>query len=339
MRCVRCHSENIPGQERCFKCGSVLEADAVVDVHPPRMSGWRRPLRGIIRSLRGSRAVPEKLPTRKIRHGLDKLASDGLIGLVLSIVPGLAHLLKRRFREVRMLVLLWAVLLAVGLFLYGSSTGSILIGLAIGVHAWIAIQFGLFKEITGFVERIVITLVVMVCFGVLYWAVPRLVFYGYTGGYTALTIPDMEISAGDYLLVRRTGHLEETLPRGTLVLVRPARMQNNRVDRFNREPLMIGQIVGLPGETVRIANGFYAAGDEVLNPERFPVPRWLRRRRMTAAVGPRSYFVSLAYTLAGHGNILPADAAIRNVCLVKAEDIQGRAFMRWWPLARRGFIE
>lgn len=339
MRCSRCHFENIPGQERCFKCGSVLEAvgDAV-NVHPPRMSGWRRPFRGLIRWCRGHQTLSEKLPNREIRRGLDTLTSDASIGLALGVIPGLAHLVKRRFKEVRLFVLLWAVLLSVGLFLYGSSMGFLLVGLAIGLHAWIAIQFGLIKEITGFAERVATTLVVVACFALLYWGLPRLVFHGYTGGHTALTIPDMQIRSGDYLLVRRTRSLEDTLPRGTLVLIRPSRFRNYRRDQFTEQPSMICQIVGLPGDTIKIAEGFYAVGDEPLNPERFPVPRWLQNRRMTVVVRPASYFVSSPYTVRGRAGAL-TDQAVRDACLMKMEDIQGRAFMRWWPLQRRGFIE
>jgi hypothetical protein len=256
-----------------------------------------------------------------------------------SVVPGLAHLIRRRFKEVRLFVLLWAVALFAGLFLYGSSAGHIFIGLAIGLHAWIAVSFGLFKEITRFTERFVTTLVVVGCFALLYWSVPRLVFRGYTGGYTALTIPDMKIEAGDYLLVRRTRQAEETFPRGAMVLVRPVRVQNDRVDVLRRQPMMIGQIVGLPGETLRLAHGFYAIDSDPLDPERFPVPNWLDDRAMTLSIRQDSYFVSLAYTVREQGNVRLTDEAIRNVCLLETEEIQGQAFMRWWPLTRRGFIE
>lgn len=339
MRCSRCQFENIPGQDRCLKCGSVLEAaGGSVDVHPPRMPGWQKPVRSLTRWFFRHRLVSGTRPSKKIRRALDGLASEASMGLVLGIIPGLAHLIKRRFKEVRLFVLLWAVLLCAGLFLYGSSMGFLLIGLAIGLHAWIAIQFALFKEITGLVERIVVTVMVVACFSLLYWGVPRLVFHGYTGGYTALTIPDMQIHSGDYLLVRRTTSPEDTLPRGALVLIRPARFRNYRRDQFTEQPSMIGQIVGLPGDTIKIAEGFYAVGDEPLNPERFPVPRWLQNRRMTVVVRPGSYFVSLPYTVRGRAGRL-TDQAVRDACVMKMEGIQGRAFMRWWPLQRRGFIE
>ena len=44
MRCARCEFENIPGQTRCIRCGSILEAgSAVIDIYPPRMPAWSKP--------------------------------------------------------------------------------------------------------------------------------------------------------------------------------------------------------------------------------------------------------------------------------------------------------
>ncbi len=339
MRCNRCQFENIPGQDRCFKCGTVLEiADDAMNVHPPRMSAWRSPFRGLLRWFRRNEKLSEKLPGQEIRKGLDRLATDEMIGLALSVVPGLAHLIKRRSREVRLFVLLWAVLLSVGVFLYGSTAGFLCVGLAIGVHAWIGLQYGFLKKLDGFIERIAATLIIVACFGFLYWGVPRVVFHGYTGGHTALAVPAMRVQPGDYLLVRRTGAGQDVLPRGTLVLMRPARFRNYRRELFTEQPSMIGQIVGVPGDTIKIAEGFYALGDDPLDPERFPVPGWLQGRKTTVRVPSGSYFVSSPYRVQGRAGAL-THQAVRDACLMKMEDIQGRAFMRWWPLQRRGFIE
>jgi hypothetical protein len=62
-----------------------------------------------------------------------------------SIIPGLAHLLQRRFREIRWYFIGWLLALVLGLFLYGTSIGLGLVGLAIGLHAWIAVQHSFFE--------------------------------------------------------------------------------------------------------------------------------------------------------------------------------------------------
>jgi type IV secretory pathway protease TraF len=340
MKCSRCHFENIPGQERCLKCGSVLEAGgAVADIHPPRMRVGGGVIRGLARWFRGRRRVRKKSPDGNIRPRLTKVASDGLVGLVISVIPGLAHLINGRFREVRWHVLLWFVVLSSGLFLFGSQAGSLLIGLAIGLHAWIGIKFGLFREIVGLVERVVIVLVLVLLLTSLYWAAPRVAFRGYTGGYTTLTIPDLNVSAGDYLLVRRIAQPADQLARGTLVLFRPPRFRNTRQDLLGgQQGLMVGQIVGLPGETVEIRDVSFAVEGQVLDRNRYPVPHWLEGRNRSVYVKADSYFISTEYTAHGRARNL-IDRIMGEVCVVESEGVHGRAFMRWLPLARRGFFE
>lgn len=340
MKCARCDFENIPGQDRCLKCGSILEvAGAVVEVHPPRMSAWKRPMRGILRWVRRRRAVPAEIPTGFIREKLGRIATDGLVGLVVGIIPGLAHVAKGRFREIRLILLLWAALLFLGLFLYGSGLGFVCIGLAIGLHAWIAIQFGLFKEIAGFIEKIVVVVTVVVVLTVLYWAIPRILLHGYTGGHTSLTIPQLNISAGDYLLVRRTPRLRQ-FPRGTLVLIRPERFRNARTHMgLGGQDWTVGQVVGCPEERIGIANTRFVVEGHELDPARFPVPQWLQGRVTRVSVPTDSYFVTTEYTVRRRGRATLSDQMIADACLMGTEDIRGEAFMRWWPLLRRGFIE
>jgi len=334
---MRCGSILPDEQRRCGHAGS-----DVIQIYPPRMPAWRKPFRGTMRWLRGWHVMPERSPASRIRRGLDPILSDSMVGLVLSVIPGLAHLLKRRFREVGLLVALWFAVLCAGLFFYGSQIGSLLIGLAIGIHAWIAIQYGLFKEIEGFMERIGAVLIVVVLLAVLYWAVPRFVPGGLTGGHTALTIPAMNVHAGDYFLVRRLGHGSDPLPRGTLVLTQPEGYRNYHQDRvLNQRQRMIGQVVGLPGETIQVVDHAYVADGQRLDPSRFPVPRWLQRyaTRSGIFIPARSYFVSSEYTVGGHGNLGLTNQMIGNACILGASGIRGRAFMHWWPLSRRGFIE
>ena len=343
MRCARCEFENIPGQTRCIRCGSILEAgSAIIEIYPPRMAAWRKPFRDAIRWLRGRRLMA-KMPT-VVRRGCDVVVSDSLVGLVLNVVPGLPYLLKRRFREVRLLVLLWFVLLCASLVFYHSPIGGLLIGLTLAVHAWIAVRYGLVEEIQGFTERVALVLLVIILLALLYWAVPRVVIRGFAGGYTSLTIPALNVSTGDYFLVRHVCGADEPLARGTLVLVEPPGIRNARRDqRLNQGQRMIGQIVGLPGESVRVEGHAYMIGGQRLEPSQFPVPDWLQRYPPRSATGilvpDHSYFVSSDYTVAMHGNIAMTDQAISGVCIVRASEIRGRAFLHWWPLSRRSFLE
>jgi type IV secretory pathway protease TraF len=343
MRCARCEFENIPGQTRCLRCGSILEAGgAAIEIYPPRMAAWRKPFRDVMRWLRGRRLM-SKMPAA-VRRGCDVVISDSLIGLVLNVVPGLPYLLKRRFREVRLLVLVWFILLCASVFFYHSPIGGLLIGLTLAVHAWIAVRYGIIKEIEGFTERVALVLIVIILLALLYWAVPRVVIRGFTGGYTSLTIPALNVSTGDYFLVRHVAGREEPLPRGTLVLIEPPGIRNaHRDQRLNQGQRMIGQIVGLPGEAVRVERNAYVIGGQRLEPSQFPVPRWLQQFPPRAVGGvsvpDRSYFVSTDYAVGVHGHAAMTDQIIGNVCIVRASDLRGRAFLHWWPLSRRRFME
>jgi len=305
------------------------------------MPAWRRPWRGVMRWLRGHR-VSVSVPLPGTARRRTTVTSEHVVGLLLNAVPGLAHLVKGRFREIRLYVALWFGLLVLGVLSYGSPAGSLLIGLAIGVHTWIALHDEAFRKITDLLERVEVALVVVALLTALYWATPRVVVPGLTGGHTTFAIPAMNIRAGDYLLVRRLDRADLALTRGTLVLIRPDRFRNARRELVMDQPsLVIGQIVGLPGEAVRIANRAYVVGEQTLDPGRFPVPRWLQDHGFTQGglVPANSYFVGVEYTVSVHGRAALNDAAIREACLIRASDVRGRAFLRWWPWQRRGFIE
>ncbi len=341
MRCARCEFENIPGQTRCIRCGSILEAGgAVIEIYPPRMAAWRRPFRDAMRWLRGRRLM-SKMPA-VVRRGCEVAIPNSLVGLVLNVIPGLPYLFTRRLREVWLLVLLWLVLLCASVFFYHSPTGGFLIGLTLAFHAWIAVRYGLIKEIEGLAERVALVVIVLIALAVLYWAVVHAVFRGFRGAYTSLTIPALNVSRGDYFLVRRVAAGGEPLPRGALVLIEPPGVVTGRwTQRLNQDQRMIGQIVGLPGEAVRVQRNAYVIDGRRQDPNSLPVPGWLQRYPPRAATGihvpARSYFVSSDYT--ARGNAAMTDQAIGNVCIVRVSDLHGRAFLHWWPLHKRRFIE
>ena len=204
MRCPRCKFENIPGQGRCFKCGSVLGGQAAaVDVHPPRMARWKRPFRWLGRRFRRWRIVPRENTRFRVPDWLRVVSADALITVFLSVVPGLGHLIQKRFREVWWLCLAWLILILAGVFLYGGGLGYTLIGIGIGLHVWIAART-LVEEFDVMGWKIVAAAAVLVGLLLVYRLVPRLVTSDLVLGRTTLTIPYHKVQAGDYLLARRS---------------------------------------------------------------------------------------------------------------------------------------
>lgn len=329
----------MPGQDRCFRCGSVLDAqELTIDVHPPRMARWKRPLRDILRWTRRTRIVPEKGLPIYIPSWMSKKSQDCFLGLCLSIIPGLAHLVQGRFREIRWYFMAWVLSLITGLFFYGGIFGLFLLGLAIGLHAWIAIQHKLIRKVSGFGAKVISAILVLIALVLIYRAVPRFLFSGLCGAHTSLTIPYHNVRAGDFLLVRRSRMPENLLSRGSLVLIRPATVRLARRNRSSqRGDAMIAQVIGLAGEQVEIEDGVFIVNRQRLDIDKYPVPRWLRGRKFLINVEKDSYFVSSEYSVHAGGRGLDG-ATIRNTCVVSAGDIEGIAFMRWLPLSRRGFI-
>jgi hypothetical protein len=341
MRCSRCDFENIPGQTRCIRCGSILAAEGSPGpVYPPRMPAASKPFRGIARRLRAWRLMPEQSPLVTAGTGISHALSSTLADLVLNIVPGLGYLLQGRFREVRLFVALWLGLVCTALFFYGSSAAMTLIGLAIGIHAWIVVRSGLFRRVTNLADRIGFVLIVLGALAILYYLAPRVVGLRLIGAHTLLTVPTLRVEAGDYLLAWRTTDPNARFDRGTLVVTHPVGYWNYRRDVLHDAgTLMVGQIVGLPGERIAVRSQTYTIGDRSLDPNAFPVPLWLQQHPMKGfmTIPPDAYFVSSVYRV--QGRVAITNEIIGNVGLVRARDIRGRAFMRWLPLWRRGFIE
>jgi len=338
MRCERCKFENIPGQKTCIKCGSALEIKpAAINVHPLRMSKWKKPFRNLLRLMRKGKVVPQENIKLHCPPWIRNIFSDSFLGLFLSIIPGFAHFLQNRFREIRWHLLAWLILLLSGLFLYGSAAGFICLGLAIGIHAGIAVQYGIIKDLANLREKIITVVLVLIALTFIYRFIPRILFSNLTGGYSSLSVPYYKVKAGDYLLAWGGLHQETLLTRGSLVLIHPVTLTSHGGRVTESRKKVIGQIVGLAGEQLEIQNGLFIIDGQQLDSDRYPVPRWLQKVSFSAKIPDNSYFVSARYNVAAYGVKIDA-SHIRQVCLVKAGDIEAKAFMRWWPLSKRGFI-
>jgi len=122
-------------------------------------------------------------------------------------------------------------------------------------------------------------------------------------------------------------------------LIHPSTFRGyNRWGLISGNDTVIGEIVGLPGERLQIVNEVFVVDSKLLDVEKYPVPQWLRNRAFSATIPNDSYFVSSRYNVSAHGIQLTA-SHIKQVCVLKTTDIEAKAFMRWWPLLRRGFLK
>ncbi len=338
MRCQQCQFENIPGQKRCLRCNALLEDEIIGRViYPPRMPRWKGPIRAMFRFLR--KVLPENVANPKIPAAMRIMSGDAFLGLFLSIIPGLAHLVDGRFREVRWTVLIWFVVLAGGIFFYGGNFGLLLLGLAVGIHAWIAMHHKLDEQYRE-IERKIINFTLLAFFLTLfYWGIRRIVFGDFMFRYSNLDIPSQNVHTGDLLLGRRSRANIGTLRRGSLVFTRLRRIAGGH---FSRHPgsTVVVQVVGLGGERVKISEGTFFVNDEALNQERYPVPQWLLGRvKDPIWIPDGSYFVNAVYTITVVGNAAVNNGMVKNACIIEPNDIEAEAIMLWLPLGRRGFLE
>lgn len=339
MRCQRCQFENVPGESRCFKCGSILGGqDVSVDVYPPRMSKWQGPFRAVIRRLRCWRVLPEGGIGAWIPEWMKIMSGNAFLSLILSIVPGFAHLAQRRFRQVLWYFVAWFVFLLTGIFLYGDPLGFLLIGLAVATHVWIAFHAALLVEHQDIGYRIFDVASLLFFYMFFYWGIRTMVFGDFVFANTALISPLQNIQPGDCQLARRSLSQPGPFSRGTLVLIYPVReVVGYRRWRAVSGELMTVQIVGLPGEEVKIKDNAFVVNGRILDTNEYSVPNWMVVLKLGAInVGDGSYFVNNVYTITGRGAL--TEAMVRSVCMVSARDIVAKVIMRWLPLTRRGFL-
>ena len=333
MQCNQCHFENMPGLTRCFKCGSVLVASEPLDVNPPRMPRWKKPLREFNRIIRGS-GVAWQIPKPK---WIESVADDSFLSICFSIIPGLGQFLYGRFRSIVWLVGAWLVLILASIFMYASSIAMFLFGLAIGLHAWIAISCSYLEKEKEFLRRIGVMAVLSIVFGILYNMVGGWIFSDFAGQYSAMNFESYKVKYGDFLLARHSLVRQQNLLPGDLVLVHAAFIGGHGGAFGRNDAIVVGQIIGVADDTVTIKEGMYSLNGNVLDPVRFPVPQWLQKADISVTIPTDSYFVSSEYAAGGHN--VAANSYVQQVCVVTKEHIDSKVFMRWLPLANRGFIK
>jgi hypothetical protein len=270
-----------------------------------------------------------------IKHCFPEWLQDAsyvaFFGAMLSLIPGLAHIVQRRFHTIRWWVVAWLIILLASLFLYGSPMGLILLGLAIGIHVWIAVHSALLNEYREFSYRAVGFLLFLVFYFILYQVFGRVLFFGIRGGYSVVDVPYAKVEHGDFLLGRPSQTNPADITRGSFILVQLENVANHGFRR--RNDTAYAQVIGLGGDTVRIENSQFVVNDEVLDAEQYPVPEWLPNELGSTVVPEGSYFISAQYRGTGY-NI----TQLVEVCIVTHDQIEAKAFLRWMPLHRRGFI-
>lgn len=327
----------MPGLDKCVQCGSILKSFAEpVRTDPPRMSGWQSPFRGILRSLRSVGIPVFDMPDSKMPEWVKIFVSIGTFGAILSLVPGLGHVILGRFNRIVWWILGWVVLLFLSIFLFGGGLGTLLLGLTFGLHVWIAMSCSISGKLDNILKRLVIFALIAVFYLVVYRAVWLTVFQDFIGGRSTLNAPYHNIEQGDYLLARRSLARRETFKRADIgVLSLDTLGRRNRIVEFFRiRQRSFAQVIAVGGEHVQIRDNGYIVDGNQLDKELFPVPHWIGNREPDTTVPANHYFISAEYT----GNNYNNDAIV-HVCTIEADRMEAKVFIRWLPLTKRGFLK
>ena len=317
----------MPGQQRCFKCGSILEGEVtILDVNPPRMAAWKRPWRHLARSLKRQN-LPQEKPINPNRDPFIDDFNQAISGLALSVVPGLGHAKMGGFRRVSPVVLSWVVDMIIALLLFPSTWGWIALFTSAALHAWLALDAGTLRQIEEPNNRFIAVLVGFGLCAAVYCTLVLNIPPGVSYLRTPLAIPGENITRGDILRFRDIDP-NTPLQRGDII-----RFHAQAMGRDMDTDRAVGQIIGLPGDLVTIQERCYYVNGSPLPPEAFPTPGWIgRNMTKPLQVLDHQYCITSEYGRGGQGL---TKRAIRMALLVDHNNVSARATMLWSPLMRR----
>lgn len=328
MQCPQCRFENMPGLEKCAFCQTPLTAKKAIPIHPPR-ARWRRPLRAPLYLLRrvNNRFVSVEKQS-KLDKGLRELIGvfADCVFMVLSVVPGLGHLLRGKLWSIRYYWIAYVVVLAMGLAAFGTNQGSIALGVAIGLHAWMMLDAGQFRK--AFADgpgRFVGFILVMILVGYFgYWSIPRFLVSGIR---TAGGMPGEQIAPGDFLLVDKRSDQKKHLRRGDLVIydIHARTIRYHAVGKGS----VLGRVLALPNDVVHIDVETMTVSSVEGEQKRYNLPHGTLALKASFTVPPDAVFCVPGQVTVSMLNMDEADSAIiiELMCQPTISSVHGRAFM------------
>jgi hypothetical protein len=333
----------------CMKCGSVLAAEATIHLAPPR-AGWTKPFRSV--GYRINRWFGFSLPTRfreVLGHVLPKefLESYSPFHMVLSVIPGLGHLVLGELLLVRFVLTGWLAAMLAGLFFYGSLTGGFLLGLGIALHAWMIADSGKMWELfTRIQTRLLFSVLVVFLLVMGVYNPIRNLAGGYVRGVIpGVPVPTDGIEGTDFILINLHAYDREPPLRGDVVLTNLPRgplLPNHLIQLVGGE--VLAKVIGIPGDRIEIKGGQVSCIRENKVFGTYPVPDDLMKKiEGVVEVPENTYYGLVKINLVGHGIPPEQQLPMARDLLLKAGlfdrgSIRGRAFMIYNPLRRRGFL-
>lgn len=232
---------------------SLQLATSAIDVHPPRATRWGRRLqrtRVIGRMRSGSDRMRNAVQTWWQRAGVE---SPGLLAWLAALIPGCPQFCNGD-RGMGLLFLGGFLGMAfVGLLLFGTTLGSVALGMAFACHQGSLYDFA---RTVNHAQRFRLTaLLVAFVLVAVYW--PAWNLSSARLGAIVLNLDTAELLAGDVLIISRQAYSRGAPAVEDLVLYRPDDRQMNVRPGYNirlREQ-MLDRVLAVPGQSMAVAGG------------------------------------------------------------------------------------
>ena len=311
-------------------------ATAVIDVHPPRAGPLAKRFRQVIPRGPGYyEARDAMLRTRaeladRVASAVPRLPPAPVV--FRSVIPGWSHFyLGQRLRG-HLALWGWLAFLIPGLVWFGTTIGSILLGLAFSVHSSAAMDI-IARTLEGGVsvgrQMLRGAAVSIVLFAAVYWPAGWLITR--VADPHGIAVSTWPFDDGDVVLVN---HLSAPRP-GRVVLYQIPTYQQRVIVRhggrfYNFEGERIDRILARPGDHVRWAEGRLVVNGKPSSLQPLAA-RWVPGP-MEFAVPPGEYLILPSTTPQIHDD--PDQNLWHAMGLVPADDIEGQVYLRSHPLRR-----
>jgi hypothetical protein len=335
MECVSCHFENMPGTDLCGRCGSSMRlATTLIDVHPRRASGLRKrirrvaPVRVAINAM--FRGFEQLRPPTSWMETLQNVHSMWPV-LIRVPIPGWPQFyVKHRVRGYLFLYS-WLFFVLLGLLFFGTTKGSMLLGLAFSVHSSSAMDvIAPYLDNPTLAKRMSWSIAVSILLAVaMYWPASRML--NRWADPITLQAPAGPFAEGDVLLAN---HAIAQYRPGQLVLFDidtdafPQRLRNHQYVYYQNNG--VDRILAGPGDSFRWEHGhLFINGQQTslkpLDPQRLP--------SYLSATVPRDCYLIFPTSTNNLGPNSPVGIWLQ-LSLINKEDLHGIVYMQTHPLSQ-----